>query len=108
MTSWLLCVEEVETGEVGVLRYNYDDGCEEFWVCLAESHNDDPDGDTWFVRRRMRGRHLIRRRQGQLKGKSKGKGKGKRAVASGKGSGSKGKRRGKGKGRRHANFPRKG
>ena len=44
--SWSLCVEEPETSEYGVLRYNYDLGCDEFWVCLAEAQGEDPGGDA--------------------------------------------------------------
>ena len=64
-----LCVEKVDTGEYGVLRYNMDLGCDEFWICMAEDNGDDPSTDCWFLRHRMRGRHLMRRRQGRSKGK---------------------------------------
>ena len=87
--EWCMCVEDVETGEVGILHYNLEDKCDEFIVC---DHESPERGECWLVRRRMRGRSFVRRRRGRSKGKDTG-GKS-RGRSKSKGS-SKGKRKGR-------------
>ena len=67
----VLCVEDADTGEYGIIRHNVDEECAEIQTCIKEGEGEDPINDSWYIRRRVPSYKIVRRSRRERKGDGK-------------------------------------